>query len=134
MRSSAGSLKRNALDLSLDNEEEDEYGYTTCKYFFFSCSRARRLTRLRCKMRFQCFHAWKLPTVEFDFFSTSLKSSLGFWKIFTISEPISDSRLYSYYSLLIKLKGYYWIWMFENRDHLIERKVWRNFLIQILAT
>lgn len=134
MRSSAGSLKRNALDLSLDNEEEDEYGYTTCKYFFFFLFSSQALNSSSLQNEISMFSCVKSTYHRIRFFSTSLKSSLGFWKIFSISKPISDSRLYSYYSLLIKLKGYYWIWMFENRDHLIERKVWRNFLIQILAT
>lgn len=31
MRSSAGSLKRTDYDLSIDREDEDEFGYTQCK-------------------------------------------------------------------------------------------------------
>lgn len=64
MRSSAGSLKRNALDLSLDDEDEDEYGYTKCKYFFICRYRGMSLTDPRCKMRFQCFRVRKYQEIR----------------------------------------------------------------------
>lgn len=55
--------------------------------FFFFCSRARRLTRLRCKMRFQCFHALKVPTIEFDFFLLLLSQAWAFEKFFQFLNP-----------------------------------------------